>query len=297
MEVKMSSYSWYKMKIKLVPYAFIFPNLVIFTTFSIIPMFISIYYSMTRFDGLSKPTFIGLENYKNLIGDVIFLQRLGNTFTYAAISMFFMFILSLGIAIIMSQELKAKGLYRAAFYWPVMISATVVGVIWQWIFGDTIGLINNIRMAAGLPYMKTLSDPTFAKVIVIVATIWSRMGYYMIMFMGGIQSIPQSLYEAAKIDGASKWQTLRNITIPLLKPTSLMVIILMMMRAVREYPLVVTLTNGGPYGATTYAVQHIYETAFDMQRFGYASSMSVVMMVIVMIITFINFKASKGGEY
>lgn len=281
---------------KMVPYIFITPNLIIFLTFSIIPIFMGVWYSFTRFDGVRDPKFIGFDNYIKLASDVYFKTAMKETLVLVCILVPLVFFVSLMLANLLKENLKFKGLYRVSFYWPVMISAIVIGIIWQWMFGDTVGLLNNIRRMMGLDPIKTLTDPTFAKAVVVFAVLWSRAGYYMVIFLGGLQSIPSSLYEAATIDGTTKLQRFTKVTFPLLKPTSLMVFILMSMDFFKIYALVKSLTNGGPYRATTYIVQHIYEVAFDKAQFGYASSMSVIMMIVVLIFTACSFKLSKGGE-
>jgi alpha-1,4-digalacturonate transport system permease protein len=296
MSKKYSSFKRRQLERKMAPYWFVAPNVIIFTTFSILPILMGISYSFTKFDGLADPVFIGLANYKKLITDLYFISAMKETAILVSVLVPTIFIFSLTLAYIMTRNLKAKGFFRVSFYWPVMVSAIIVGVMWQWIFGDTIGLLNGVRRAMGLSNMKTLTNPFFARLIVLFAILWSRAGYYMVMFMGGLQSISGSLYEAATIDGASKRQQFRLITFPLLKPTSLMVFILMSMYLFKTYALVKALTNGGPYRATTYVVQHIYETAFERWSFGYASSMSVVMMGVVLLFTLFSFYVSKGGE-
>ncbi len=296
-KTKPTSYSKYIFKQKMTPYIFILPNLLIFLTFSIIPIVMGIFYSFTKWNGLNDPKFVGLDNYIKLISDKSFHAILFNTFTFAVVTITLIFLISLGLAYLMILPIKAKGLFRVSFYWPVMISAIIVGVIWQWLFDDTIGLLNGVLYTFGYPSVKILSDPFNAKLIVILAMVWSKAGYYMVMFIGGLQSIPTVLYEAAEIDGASKWQQFYKITLPLLKPTILMVFILVSVTVLREYPLVYALTNGGPFNATKFAVQYIYDMAFEKRMFGYASSMSIFMMIIIFIFTKASFKLTKGGEY
>lgn len=286
----------YRLKKKMVPYVLILPNVIIFAMFNILPIFMGIYYSFTKYNGIKEPVFIGIQNYIKLMSDVNFINAMKQTFILVLILVPLTFVVSLFLAYLMSRNFKGKGIYRVIFYWPVMVSAIVVGIMWQWIFGDTIGLINNLRRLVGLDTIKTLSDPMFARAIVILSILWSQAGYYMVMFIGGLQNIPQSLYEAATIDGASEVQKFRFVTFPMLKATNVMVFILMSMAFFKSYASVKSLTGGGPFKATTYAVQQIYETAFERSAFGYASAMSMVMMVFVLIFTIISFKASKGGD-
>jgi alpha-1,4-digalacturonate transport system permease protein len=276
---------------------FLTPNLIIFSIFIILPAFIGVYYSFTNFDGLNDPKFIGLANYIELfIGDTDFIAALWNTVKFVAASVPLTFLVSLSLAYIIVNMARGTSFFRASYYWPVMISTIVVGVMWQWILGDTFGVINAVRVSFGLEKMQTLTSPIFAWWSTVFVTVWSRVGYYMVMFMGGLLSIPGELYEAAKIDGANRRQQFFKITIPAIKPTILLVLILSTMTIFKTYPMVVTLTGGGPYDATRYVVQHIYETAFESYKVGYASAMSIVMLVIVTIASAVNFYINKGGE-
>lgn len=294
---KSGSYKRYMMKQKSVPYLFLAPNLLIFTLYIITPAIMGIYYSFTRFDGLHDPVFIGFENYVELFtDDDKFLAALFNTIKYVVATVPLIYIIALALAMIIIQEIRAKAFFRATFYWPVMISFIVVGVMWQWIFGDTFGIFNAVLEKIGVGSIQTLTNPRFAWWGAVFIMTWSKVGYYMIIFIGGLLSIPTSLYEAARIDGANKVQTFFRITLPIIKPTSLMVVILATMQVFKVYPMIVTFTNGGPYDATRFIVQHIYEAAFQSYEIGYASAMSVVMLVVVTLFSGVNFMLNREGE-
>lgn len=287
---KRGSYSMYMFRQKSVPYLFLAPNLFIFLVYIITPAIMGVYYSFTRFDGLRDPVFIGLDNYIKLFTqDDKFIAALLNTVKYVAVTVPLIYVIALMLALIIIQEVRGKAFFRATYYWPVMISFIVVGVMWQWILGDTFGIFNAILEAVGIGRIQTLTNPTFAWWGAVFIMVWSKAGYYMIIFIGGLLSIPYSLYEAAKIDGANVIQKFFYITLPVIKPTSLMVIILSTMQVFKVYPMIVTFTNGGPFNATRFIVQHIYEAAFMGNEVGYASAMSVVMLVIVTIFSGINF--------
>lgn len=287
---KRGSYGMYMFRQKSVPYLFLAPNLIIFLVYIITPAIMGIYYSFTRFDGLRDPVFIGTANYVELFTkDPKFIDALLNTMKYVAVTIPLIYVISLVLAMIIIQEIRGKAFFRATFYWPVMISFIVVGVMWQWIFGDTFGIFNAILEKIGIGRIQTLTNPNFAWWGAVFIMVWSKAGYYMIIFIGGLLSIPHTLYEAAKIDGANTIQKFFYITLPVIKPTSLMVIILATMQVFKVYPMMVTFTSGGPYNATRFIVQHIYEAAFMGNEIGYASAMSVVMLVIVTIFSGINF--------
>jgi alpha-1,4-digalacturonate transport system permease protein len=255
------------------------------------------YYSFTKFDGLHDPEFIGLANYVKLFTrDTKFMDALLNTIKYVAVSVPITYVVSLILALIIIQELRAKSFFRASYYWPVMISFIVVGVMWQWILGDTFGIFNTLLEKIGFEKMNTLTNKTFAWWSAVFLIVWNMSGYYMIMFIGGLLSIPTELYEAASIDGATTAQKFFKITLPVIKPTSLLVIILSTMTIFKVYPLIVSFTGGGPYDATRFIVQHIYEAAFESYEIGYASAMSVVMLIIVTSFSGLNFMLNKGGN-
>lgn len=297
MEQKMQSYKRYMFKQKVVPYMFLAPNLLIFSIFIILPALIGLYYSFTDFDGLRDPTFVGFANYINLVNNLAFRTALWNTIKLVVVTVPFVFASALIMALIVIQPLKAKGLFRATYYWPVMISFVVVGLMWQWILGDSFGVINGIiRRFDGDP-IRTLTNGSFAWWAVVFIFAWSRAGYYMIMFMAALLSVPVQLYEAAKIDGANAIQRFRFVTYPAIKPARIMVFILATMEVFKIYPLVVTFTGGGPFRSTEFIVQYIYEVAFQRYQVGLASAMSVVMLLFVTAFTGLNFFLSKrGGE-
>jgi len=274
---------------------FVLPNLLIFLIFIVILAIFGLIYSFTNYDGLSEMKFIGFKNYINIFQNSGFWSVLTRTSLYAAIAVPLIFVFSLIIAMYLIKEIKFKGILRAIFYWPTMISFIIVGFTWRWILGENYGIFNYILTLMGQEPVKWLTTEFNANASVIVATLWCRIGFYMVIFMGGLQSIPVSYYEAAQIDGASNLSAFFNITLPLLKPTSLMVLILSVIDAFKSYPLILALTAGGPGKGTTYMVQYIYQFGFERYEIGYASAMSVILFLLLGTFTVIQFKASKGG--
>ncbi len=310
MSTKIQSYKNYKFKQKVIPYIFLAPNLFIFSIFIILPAIIGILYSFTdrTLFTFGSANFVGFANYRALIQDEFFIKALRNTIGLVLVTVPLMFSVALLLATLLKQPIKALGFYRSVYYWPVMISAIVVGIIWQWILAGNIGLFNTTLASlhgflanlgwVNQPYTPspTLSDARFAWAAVVFAIIWSRAGYYMIIFLAALLSIPESLYEAAEMDGASKLQKFRFITFPSLKAARVMVLILVTMEIFKIYPLVVTFTGGGPFRATEFTVQYIYKMAFQHYQIGLASAMSVVMLIIVTSFSGIIFFLSKRGE-
>ena len=281
---------------KSAPFFFLTPNLLIFTCFVIFPAIIGFYYSFTEYDGLNKAEWIGLANYQFLFTDKEFWYIFGKTFLYVGISVPLIYWSSLLVAVMLIKPLKAKGFYRAVYYWPTMISFVVIGLMWRWILGESFGLVNFLLNSLGFGSIQTLSNPYFANTVVILVTVWSRLGFYLVIFIAGLQSIPDSLYEASDIDGASSSQKFWHITLPMVKPISLLVITLSTIETFKSYPLILNLTGGGPYKSTTYIVQYIYETGFKINEVGYASAMSVILFAVIGTLTILQFKTVKGDN-
>lgn len=281
---------------KIFPYFLIMPNALIFLCFIIIPAFCGFYYSLTEWEGIGEPVFVGFSNYAKAFSDKKFWQAFFRTVKYAAISLPLVMLISLLLANLMIQNIPGKGIFRAIIYWPAMISFIVTGVAFKFIFGDSTGIINYLIERMGGTGVEWLMDSGHALAVVVMATVWGCVGYYMIMFMSGLQSIPVSYYEAAKIDGASAFQRFWWITLPLIKPTTFLVLILSLLGLFKAYGMVISLTGGGPASATKFVVQYIYEKAFQEYSMGYACTLSILLMVILAFFTILQFKVSKGGE-
>lgn len=281
---------------KTAPYLFILPNMFIFLTFVIVPAFIGLYYSFTRYDGLNDPKFVGFKNYIKLFSEPQFMAVAKRTLIYSLAVVSIIYILGLVLALILYSLKKTVVVIRVIFYLPVMISFVIAGLAWQWFLSDHFGLMNAILSVLGIKDFSFLLDRFGANMTAIMVTVWSRVGYFMVIFFAALISIDTSLYEASDIDGASKIQRFFYITLPMLKPTSVLVLILSLIDTLKTYPLIVSLTGGGPIDSTTYIVQYIYELGFINNKLGYASAMSVLLFVTVGLISLIVMKISNGGE-
>ena len=266
---------------KIFPYLLIAPNTLIFLCFIIVPAIFGVYYSMTTWKGTGEPVFTGLANYAKAFADTKFWRAFWRTGKYAIITLPLVMAISLLLANLMIQKIPMKGIFRAIIYWPAMISYIVTGVAFKFIFSDSTGIINYLLSASGLKTIPWLMDGDHALAVVIIATIWSCAGYYMIMYMSGLQSIPVSYYEAAKVDGASAWQRFTRITLPLIRPTTFLVMILGFLGLFKAYGMVIALTNGGPGSSTKFVVQFIYERAFVEYDMGYACTLLILLLVIL----------------
>ena len=213
---------------RIFPYLMLTPMILIFGVFLFYPAINGFLISFTKWDGVNPQEFIGIKNYVKLIGDKTFWRAFSRTLIFTAVTVPGIYVSALGLALILTRQIKASSFFRAVFYWPTMISSIVVGLSWRFLLGEDFGVINYLITCAGGTAVKWLTDPTMAMVTVSFVTIWSMAGYYMVMFVAGIKGISQEYYEAARIDGASFKQQFWFITLPLLRPTSLLVLVLSM---------------------------------------------------------------------
>ena len=284
------------LEMKIFPYLMLLPMMIIFTTFLFWPALNGIWISLHRWDGLNEMVFLGIDNYRRLFDDRNFIRAFRGTMLFTAITVPAIYVVSLALALMLTRKIKASGLFRAIFYWPTMISTIIVGLSWRFLLGESFGLVNYILVTFfGMEPVRWMTNPNMAMFTVAFVTTWSLAGYYMVMLIAGIKSISETYYEAAEIDGASFWQQFFAITLPLLRPMSLLVLVLSTVTVVRSYPLILALTGGGPAGATRFMVQQIHETGFSRQQMGYASAMAAVLFVLLAILTAIQFRVNKGG--
>ena len=281
---------------KIFPYILIAPNALIFILFIAVPAVFGFYFSLTEWKGIGEPVFVGFANYVRAFHDAKFLQSLLRTSIYVLISLPLVMALPLILASLMVREFHLRGFFRAAYYWPSMISYIVAGISFKFIFGDNTGIINYLITLFGGGKVEWLTNPFNAMLVVVLANLWSRAGFYMVLYISGLQSISTSYYEAANIDGATNTQQFFYITLPMLKPTTFMVLILGLIDLFKAYGLVISLTGGGPGAATKFVVQYIYEKAFSEFSMGYASALSMIMLVVMAIFTISQFKLNRGGQ-
>lgn len=277
------------------PFLFTITNALLFIIFFLIPAILGFYYSLTDYKGFATPEFIGLANYVELFQDESFYKALFRTFRYMIILVPLIYSVSLSIALLVTSK-KVKGTFiaRIIFFLPWTISGIIAGVIWRWLFGENFGFINYMIDLMGKQPVMWFSNPNTALAVIILAALWGGTAFNMLQFMSSLKNIPPALYEAAEIDGASSWQRFFFITLPALKPTSFMVILLASIGSMKEFALVQSLTNGGPGTDNVFIVQYIYMTGFDKMRVGYASAASMVLFVILLGLGLIQMRI--GGQ-
>jgi len=274
-------------------YVFIAPDLAVFLIFIFIPVFYSFYLSLHSWNILQpQKTFVGFENYTKAFQDDIFLTSLKNTIYFVSLNVPLMLSISLIAALILNLPLKGRGLYRTLFFLPVVTSEAVAAIIFKWIYSAQYGLLNSILMSLHIIHspIAWLAEPSLAMPAVIVVTSWKGIGYYMVIFLAGLQGIPRQLYEAAMIDGANKWHSFWNVTLPLLKPTLFFSVLIAMIGSFQVFTTVYVMTAGGPLRRTTTIVTYLYNVAFKEFRMGYASAIAYILFGIVFTAVLLQFK-------
>ncbi|GAA0107723.1 MULTISPECIES: carbohydrate ABC transporter permease [Clostridium] len=290
-----------KTKEALTGWLFLSPALIGFSIFTFGSIIYSLYLSLTDYDLMTKPKFIGLENYiRAFTKDESFYKFFGNTLYFVVLLVPIVLAISLFLALLINKKAgKITKAYRVALFLPSITSTIAVSMVWLWIFNPDMGLINNMLTAIGFnnPPM-WLNSPDTSKMALVIMRVWQMSGYYMIMFLAGLQTIPESLYESAQVDGANKIQSFFKITLPMLSNTTFVVIILLVIEAFNMFESIFIMTNGGPLGSTSTIMYYIYEQGFGNYNMGYASAIAWIFFVVIMIITLIQyrFRNEQGGE-
>lgn len=274
------------------PYAFLSPALLLFALFLFFPVLFAFFMSFHKWATIGDPQFIGINNYVRLVHDPLFWTTVKNTL-YFSLSVPIKVALALVIAIFLNQKIRGLSFFRAAFFFPVILSMVVVGLVWQWMFSPSYGFINFVLGKLGLPAQDWLTNPHYSMLVIIIISIWKGLGNNLLLFLAGLQSIPRSVYEAASIDGANKFQQFWNITVPLLKPTTLFVLIITFIGSFKIFDLAYVVTGGGPGHSTTVLVQYIYQEAFQRFDMGYASAAAYVFFIILFALTLIQMRWFK----
>ncbi|MBL1226992.1 carbohydrate ABC transporter permease [Enterococcus sp. BWR-S5] len=285
-----------KRKNLLTAYSFIAPNFIGFFIFTLIPVVFSLILAFMEWDSFSAPKFVGLNNFIKMIGDETFWISFKNTILYTVGVVPLTLLFSLGLAILLNQKVKGMKFFRTAFFFPYVTSLVAIAVVWNMLFHPTMGPINQfLKLIIDNPPGWT-SSSQWALFAIILVSVWRGMGYYMILYLAGLQSIPKELYEAASMDGATKWKQFMNVTLPSLKPTTFFVTIMLVINCFKIFDLVQVMTAGGPGRSTNVLVYTIYNEAFVKFNFGYASAIALVLFIIVLTITVVQFKWNQIQE-
>ncbi len=296
--------------VRRLPWIFLLPNLLSVLLFGLLPLLINILYSATGSDNLFpwERHYVGTRNYATLMdcenyfdpstcSRDLFWRAIYNTMTFVPLQVVFMVGISLLTAVVLNRDIRARGFFRGIFFFPTMLSPVVVALVWLWILQRN-GILNAIMLQLGLEPVNWMVYSDWAFFWSLFATIWAHMGFYTVILLAGLQSIPMDVYEAARMDKANPWRMFRRITLPLLKPVLLVVIILATLRSVQTFDELYVLTGGGPGSATMLIVQYIYETGFAAtpRNYGLASAASLMLGAVLLVFTAIQIRISRRAR-
>ena len=272
---------------------FVFPALLGMLIFIIIPIFFSFGLSFAKWDLLNPIQFVGLDNYKEIFTEPLFGKILLNTVVFALATSFFGVIIPLILAAIMNCKIRGADFFKTAYFLPFITPMIVIGIVWEWIFDPNIGLLNKVLQV----HINWLYDPHWAMPALILVSVWKLIGYNMIIFLSGFSGISNSMFEAAKIDGANPVETFFYVTIPLLSPTIFFVVIITAVSSFQVFDLIYLMTQGGPLDSTNVLVYAIYKNAFEYFNAGKASAIAYVLFVIILVLTLLQWNMRKKLVY
>lgn len=272
--------------------------LAFFLVFVIWPLAQSMYYSLTKWNGLSAPVFIGLDNFARALSDPNFIRAFQNTAIWLIVAVTVPTILGLLLAVLLDRPLRGSRLYKSAFYLPITLSLVVVGQVWTWIYQPEWGLINSVLEAVGLGDMTRawLGDPQTALIAVIVAWCWQQTALALILYLAALTTVPKDLLEAAAIDGANARQQFLRIIVPLLRPASIVVITLAVINTLKGFDIVFVLTKGGPFHMSSNLAMFMYEETFFKYRLGYGAAIATALFALAIIVVIIYFRQARASE-
>lgn len=272
------------------------PALVIFTVFMFAPLVLTFWYSLHKYSGFGAMTFLGLDNYREILHDSTFWRVLANTLLFTVISVPLGIGLGLGAAVLLDKALPGRTLFRALVYVPVVVSGVAAGIIFLRLFDPLLGVLDQLTRSVGLPVVDWQGSGVAALVSVVVVTTWQGVGFAMVVYLAGLQGIPRELYEAASLDGATGWKAFRRITWPLLAPTTFFLLVYSIIVSFQVFDVVYVLTRGGPGRSTTFLVQYAYDEGFNRRRQGFAAAIGVLIYLLVLAFTAVQWRVSKTRD-
>jgi multiple sugar transport system permease protein len=279
---------------------FVLPDLIGLAVFAGLPMAVSLILGFFSVDGFGGYHFIGLANYRRMLDDPLFLQSLRTTLLYVVMLVPCLYVSGLALALLVQRRSRFSAALRVMFFMPQMVSLVVVAVVWQVLLIDKVGIVSRLLGLIGAGSPSWLGDPSIALETLVVVSVWFLMGFYMLIFLGGLQDIPREYHEAAKMDGAGWFGDLLYITMPLLKPTSLFVVMVSVVAAIagsQAFDLIYVMTKGGPDNSTSLAIYYIYQQAFQYNEYGYASAMATTLVALLMVFTLSLLAVTRGGRF
>ena len=300
------------------PYLFIGPGLLLLGIFFAYPLLDTLWLSLHRYNIFTAPTFVGLDNFSRAWGDELFWRVLANTLLYAAMVVPSLVVFSFLMALLLDNSIRLIKIFRTLYYIPVVTSIVVAGIIWKWLYNSD-GLLNALLKGFGIIGPSWLADtrglpeaflnlfgietesawfsePAIALFSVALVTIWKATPYYMIIYLAGLQGIPTPLKEAARVDGANWWQTIRHVIIPTIKPYTLVVSIIATIAALRTFGEVYVMTSGGPFHRTNLLAYYIYTLGFKYLEVGYAAAVSLFLLIVILVFAILNFRLAGSDN-
>jgi raffinose/stachyose/melibiose transport system permease protein len=280
-------------------YAFLLPALILFVFFELFSLIYNIYIGFHSWKGFGAPTFVGLDNYADLFSDKLFWGALGHNFIFMIVALFIMTILGLFLALVLDSGMPGAGVFRGLLFLPVIIPTVVVGLVWTRIYSTQGGLLNQFLEVVGLASWQQdwLGNPQTALPAVLVVWVWRHLGYGVVMFSAGLLGIPDDLKDAAALDGASAWQTVWQIIVPLLRPVILIIAILFAIFAFKVFTLVFIMTDGGPYNATEVLNTYMYDRVFKFFELGLGSSITNLVILILLVFAAVRSRFKADFEF
>jgi multiple sugar transport system permease protein len=281
-------------------YLFVTPDFLGLLLFVGVPMVLALVIGFFDVNGFGAFTFVGFGNYQRMWADPLFWQCIRVTALYVVLLVPALYVSGLGLALLVQKTNRFNAVMRSMFFAPQMVSLVVIAVIWQLMSADKVGIVARAFNAVGLGGVSILGNPAFALYTVVVISVWFLMGFYMLIFLGGLQDIPREYYEAAEMDGATRIQKFRFITLPMLRPTSFFVLLVSIVAAVaggQAFDLIYVMTKGGPANSTQVLIIYIYQQAFQYSSFGYAAAMASILVVILLALTGLLFLLTRGGRF
>ena len=281
------------------PYLYLLPSLVFLAAFTYLPLGVAATLSSVRWNVLTpEPTFVGLDNYRTLLVDPLFWLVLRNNVIYASTAIPATMVLALGTALLVNQPLgRARALYRVGLFYPTMIPMVAAAMLWVWLFNPGIGLVNHYLGYLGVPRLEWLYDRHWALPAIIIMSIWKHFGYFMLIFLAGLQTIPGELYEAAAIEGASSWGRFRHVTLPLLGPATLFVFVVAIISSFQVFDQVYVMTQGGPADQTNVLVFYIWQHAFRFWDLGMGATITTVFVAGLLLTVVVVFRGVGRRVY
>jgi multiple sugar transport system permease protein len=276
--------------------AFVAPFLLLYAGLLLYPLLMGVVLSFHRADLFGARTFVGIDNYTRLFADPIFHQSLINTFKLALLVVVPLTVIALGLALALNRPTRAAGLFRGLFFSSSVLSVTIVTLIWRFVLTPDAGLVAQAREAVGLAPIPFLSHPDLTIPALAITTIWWSIGFPMMLFLAGLQQIPQDIYEAARLDGAGRWTTFRRITLPSLRRTLVLVVMLQTAAQLQIFGQAQLLTSGGPSGASRPLVLYIFEISFGRWELGYAIAAAEVLFGLILVLTLLQYWATSRLE-